>query len=294
MNNDLRSTSSKHGVAIIRVLMLVLVTALATVVVVSTNSHRHTTTVQTASTVPFDVPRFSLLAASASARYPPLAGRLLFPYSVVPGGVESPRELLNAMGNDPAVARHYAGFNGAGAHVVLLGKDLQAYVSYRIGQEIFWTKKPITLHKNETVITDGNLEARTRCGNRVSVTPQLPVSLHEPSPEALEAVEIPGILDILDAPMALPVNFGPLADLIPEDHILGATGAEAFVAPVIPLAGWGLNSPPVVPLGSVPSYPAVPLSPIPTPEPGTGLLLLLALSAGWLFGKTGKARRVVV
>ena len=46
------------------------------------------------------------------------------------------------------------------------------YLSYRIGNHIYWTRRRITLHKGEKLITDGTITARTRCANRVEETPQ--------------------------------------------------------------------------------------------------------------------------
>jgi hypothetical protein len=199
------------------------------------------------------------------------------------------------MGNDSTVALHYAGFNEAGAHVVSLDKDLHAYVSYRIDQEIFWTKRPVTIHKGETLITDGNVEARSRCGNRVSATPQLPLSSQEPTPEALETPQISEVLSAPEAPIEFPLDSRPLANLVVGDQGQGAPEGASLEAPIIPAIWLGLNSPPFVPSRSLtPSLPDVPVwPPIATPEPGTGLLLLLALATGWLFREILGVRRPV-
>lgn len=222
----------------------------------------------------------------SSEPYPHLTTRPLFPYSVVPGGVQSPQELVNAMGNDPVVASHYAGFNVAAAHVVALDKEQVAYVSYRIGSELFWTKKAITLHKNETVITDGNLEARTRCGNRISATPQSPVSPQEPALEAMDAVQTPEISSVSDVAPDFDFDFWttPLF-AAPESHFV-STGGETPISSIVPPI-WG----PVslhhhdIPHHDIPVRP-----PVDTPEPSAGLFLVLGLSVGVLFGKLSRAK----
>jgi hypothetical protein len=182
------------------------------------------------------------------------------------------------------------------ARVVSLRSDVEAYVSYRIGDEIFWTRKPITLHKNENVIKDASIEVRMRCGNRVSATPQLPISLREPAPEALERVQVPEDLDALAAPMDSNLNVRLLPNVVPVDHSFGTTKSGAFVAPTVQGMWWGLSSPPIVLFESRPlSYPpAPPRSPILTPEPSTRLLLLLALSAGGIFGQIRTAQPKVI
>ena len=108
------------------------------------------------------------------------AGRPVYPYSVVAGGVEDARELKWVAEHDPVVAFHYRGFNFANAHVVRLALEKNVYVSYRIGNNVYWTHHPIKLKKGEKVITDGNMTARTRCGNRVEEIPQQATSESEP------------------------------------------------------------------------------------------------------------------
>jgi PEP-CTERM motif len=54
------------------------------------------------------------------------------------------------------------------------------YVSYRIGNRIYWTRRRLTLRKGEKLITDGRMTARTRCANRVEETPQQAAAPEEP------------------------------------------------------------------------------------------------------------------
>ncbi len=51
------------------------------------------------------------------------------------------------------------------------------YVSYRIGNKVFWTKHKLALRKGEAMLSDGTNMARTRCGNRISVLPVRPNAL---------------------------------------------------------------------------------------------------------------------
>lgn len=121
-------------------------------------------------------------------------GRHVYPYSVVPGGVQDVRELKWAAEHDPVVAAHYAGFDYDHARVVRLVLARTAYVSYRIGNRVYWTRHRISLKAGETLITDGKITARTRCANRVEeVPPQLHSSV-EPRPEEFDEPfpQIPG------------------------------------------------------------------------------------------------------
>ena len=116
--------------------------------------------------------------------------RPVYPYSVVPGGVEDAKELKWVAEHDPIVGAHYAGFDYARARLVRLTLARTAYISYRIGNRIYWTRRRITLHKGETLITDGRMTARTRCANRVEETPrQAEASPVEPAPEAFDHPE---------------------------------------------------------------------------------------------------------
>jgi hypothetical protein len=112
--------------------------------------------------------------------------RPMYPYSVVPGGVNDAKELKWVAEHDPVVAAHYAGFDYDHARVVQLTLARTAFVSYRIGNHIYWMNRRIALHKGEKLITDGRITARGRCGNRVAENPQPEVSPAQPSPEALE------------------------------------------------------------------------------------------------------------
>ncbi len=109
-----------------------------------------------------------------------IEGRTVYRYSVVPGGVRDARELKWAADHDPVVAAHYAGFDYDHARVVRLVLARTAYVSYRIGNKVYWTRHRVTLKKGETVLTDGKITARTRCANRVEEVPQVVMSASEP------------------------------------------------------------------------------------------------------------------
>jgi hypothetical protein len=113
-------------------------------------------------------------------------GRVVFPYSVVPGGVASSAELEAVAAHDPVVAAHYAGFDYSRARVVEVSQPKLVYLSYRRGDKIFWTHKQASLHKGEKLITDGRTTARTRCGNQVSVLPQANTSPNEPTMAELD------------------------------------------------------------------------------------------------------------
>jgi hypothetical protein len=121
-----------------------------------------------------------LLANEEQAFRPKTGGRPVYPYSMVPGGIENARELKWVAEHDPVVAAHYAGFDYDHARVVRLVLARTAYVSYRIGGHVYWTRRRVTLHKGEKVITDGKITARARCANRIEELPQQATASPEP------------------------------------------------------------------------------------------------------------------
>ncbi|MDP9159350.1 MAG: PEP-CTERM sorting domain-containing protein [Acidobacteriota bacterium] len=111
---------------------------------------------------------------------------IVYPYSVVAGGVLTPDELRAASERDPLVALHYAGFDFRNARVIRLKHPRLVYLSYRHKEKIFWTKRQVKLCAGEQVLTDGKIVARTRCANRVSATPQAAISAEEPAAAEME------------------------------------------------------------------------------------------------------------
>jgi hypothetical protein len=211
------------------------------------------------------------------------AQRRLYAYSVIPGGVQSAEELLAAARNDFVVATHYADFHIERARVITLGRDRAVYVSYRMGSEVFWTNRKISLHQGEALITDGTHEARTRCGNRVSEIPQSPVLPEKQPPlDAFERFPPAGELYTSNLPIdRLLIPPSPFSLLTPAE-----IRSEGFAPPFVPpIPGSGFGSVPIPLLATGPGSTSGPGSPsgpggslIAAPEPSTLLLLGMGLS----------------
>jgi hypothetical protein len=133
-----------------------------------------------------------------------MENRPVYPYSIFPGGVKDARELKWAAEHDPVVAAHYAGFDYDHARIVRLTLARTVYVSYRIGQKVYWTRHRVSLHKGETLITDGKITGRTRCANRVEEVPQQATSSLEPPAVQFEEPVAPAVGTATQAP---PVPF---------------------------------------------------------------------------------------
>ncbi|MGH9378046.1 MAG: hypothetical protein ACRD1I_04530 [Terriglobia bacterium] len=119
--------------------------------------------------------------------------RLIYPYSIIAGGVHNKAEFEDAMKTDPVAAAHYANFNASKFRLVKLQHPEYAYVSFRVGDNVYWTSHRVELREGETLISDGSNLGRTRCGNRVSQAPRLPTYDHEPSAKELNTPTRPKV-----------------------------------------------------------------------------------------------------
>jgi hypothetical protein len=221
----------------------------------------------------------------------PGTGRpVVYPYSIVPGGVRSPEDLHQASLHDRVVRQHFSGFDFRRAKVVELDQAKLVYLSYRMGNKVFWTKKQVHLRKGEKLITDGTISARTRCANQVSATPQKAISAQEPPTEAFEDPYASGGTA---RQIPFPGNFESalfnreLAAFDPQ----GAPASPLFA----PGSGLGLPGifPPPLPSGGCdstkqqcspgpPPPPPPPPPPTPVPEPGSILLISSGLAGIYL------------
>ena len=197
-------------------------------------------------------------------------GRLVYRYSVVPGGVRTPAELAEAAAHDPDVALHYSRLNFRRARLVRLLVDQKMYVSYRKGGRILWTKKPHLIRAGETVITDGKVTARTRCGNRLASKPKGITEADEPTqsqlnqPVAVEGEEMRPPVTSPDEPQLAPlVASGPSPQ--------GPFGEPIWRNPFF--GGGGGGSCPIDPLTHHCKKKKKHHPPPPVPEPGTVVMV---------------------
>ena len=243
-------------------------------------------------------------------------GRAVYPYSVVSGGVRDPAALQHAVSHDPVVAAHYADFKLANARVARLPAPKTAYVSYRMGNRVYWTRNRVKLAGGEEVITDGEHYARARCANRIADSPQgetYPAEppeavLDQPEDAAIQPVEAvalttrfltsTGQIVTISLPQELPSDLETLS--LRTDSLTNPGGGQiATISDLPPAYGlpgdnWGGfvgASPSLLPFvasqTALPSTPGIldtpDVPPMPTPEPtsllmiGTGLLAAAAL-----------------
>lgn len=162
----------------------------------------------------------------AALAAPSSLGRVVYPYSVVPGGVASEPEIEDAMSRDASVADHYSGVNVGTMVPVTLRSDTQGYVSFRKNGRIYWTSRKVHLLKGERVFSNGTDCIRGRCGNRISWKPRQPVVPHEfeePTSAELNTAQIRGQL-MEQMPESI---LGPLLPNPPLPNPTASIGAPA-------------------------------------------------------------------
>ena len=238
-----------------------------------------------------ELSRQRVLQLNELLSHAPAANRPVYPYSVVPGGVEDLKELKWVAEHDPIVAAHYAGFDYDHAQIVRLTLAQTVFMSYRIGNHIYWTRHRLTLHKGEKVVTDGRIVLRARCGNRVEKVPQQAASANEPPPVKFDEPVGTGMGTAMQTP---PVPFQSAL----LGHPAAGSGPIGLLGLYDPLGGgsWVPISPPPLPIalcgphrkngtdegccpgvGGGPKKKGSPCGPAVVPEPGTWLLFLSGL-----------------
>jgi len=171
--------------------------------------------------------------AARSAKPTKLLARIpnVYAYSVVPGGVKNPDDLRSVAARDYVVRRHYAHFDYSHARLVRATEAREVYLSYRIRNTVFWTRRKIRLRPGELLLTDGKITARAGCGNQISDTAKPEVSDEEPAEDVTEQP----VAAIESAP-SFPVRpmFG--ASDLPAGAPLAPKLAAGFFFPYVPVS----------------------------------------------------------
>jgi hypothetical protein len=237
------------------------------------------------------------------------SSRPVYRHSVLPGGVGSGEELAARLAADRVAAGHYGELAGkaGGARARTLEAGAY-YISYRIGDKIFWTARPVRLGPEEKVLelAPGGELVRVRCGNRLSPRPMQPISAAEPAAEILDLIEVgdpPGGLRPTFFPPAPErkntifflqdsgLDSMPLVTSVPwvpnvEFYVPVPVPVPVMVSPWLPLAPFE----PLVPTSRVPALPpgggggggGVPTAPTPVPEISTLQMVAAFVVVCWL------------
>lgn len=195
--------------------------------------------------------------------------RPVYPYSVIPHGAENRQELQAAIHQDPVVSAHYSDFRVRAAHPIRLTREQAFFVSYRVGNRVYWTTKKITLSAGEILLTDGEHLARTRCGNRLSEVPSTPTAPSEPTDRSFDTPVVPLQPELTSEP----ISGSPVWRESPAPVLLSLSSSprprpspSGFIPPTIPIFCCDTSSGPS-PAPNSPVQPAPPAAPSPAPSP---------------------------
>jgi hypothetical protein len=207
-------------------------------------------------------------------------------HSVIAGGAYDASELRNAIETDAIVAAHYKQLDQSRVKVETVAHDRYVHVSYRKGNQIFWTRNKVLLRQGETILTDGKTQIRARCGNCISEQPLLPTSEAEPdvvefdrltegAPALPDAVADPSLAPALpgatEIPLSAPVEEGVI---LPPARPFGSGiyGPIASGTPSDPFGPTPPADPPALgmPESTLPPTSRIDVPPLftPTPPPG--------------------------
>ena len=227
------------------------------------------------------------------------ASRPVYPYSIIRGGAYSKTELIEALETDSVAARHYSTFHRPGVYITQSTFTEPVYLSYRVGDAVYWTSRPVRLPKGETLLTDGQNYARARCGNRISPVPQTPVNDTEPAPETMDSPQRPAntIADLstwtenrlltLETPLialspAQPIPLSAVPTVVTPVESTPAWWTPGFPGglPVpligeIPLTLLPPTSPPVIQPNPIPDLIPPIIPPLPLPPPPSTVLAII-------------------
>lgn len=246
---------------------------------------------------PYEASSASVDSTSATTEQPQDEGarRLIYRHSVVPGGVYSDGEVRAAMRNDPVVAAHFTTLVGSKLRTEIVPHDRMVYVSYRKGNNIYWTRNKVLLRGGETILTNGLTEIRTRCGNCISDEPVTPVADDEPAAVEFDALvqDDEAAATIAGAPADAPTDTRSA-----PAHVQRPTGdgAALFVfpaaAPLVRRDGVdGALGPPTEQTSTDDVLFDSSINPVPVPEPSTYLLIGGGIAALLRRMRTGKEKR---
>jgi hypothetical protein len=142
-------------------------------------------------TVAFKAPATPAGTSKANRQLQPVKyERVVYPYSVIPGGIRNKADLVTSVADDPVVGEHYTNFDLSQTKFIRSDEPQIVHVAYRLRNKVYWTAKTVKIPPGETLISDGKNVARTRCGNRIAALPQGPISPEEPP---IETFDIPMI-----------------------------------------------------------------------------------------------------
>jgi hypothetical protein len=189
-------------------------------------------------------------------------------FALLRGGFSSVDEFFERVHDDPVLHSFYGECADRSASMHALPEDITAFSTFRKGDKIKWSQKPLLIKKGEYVLTFCGKTVLARCGNLISFAPMQPSE--DVPPAVLEApsepVETPLMLEAsAAAPAPAPAPIGAAA--VPT---AAANSHRFFFIPPFYVPPGGSHKNPAPPTVVVP--PPSTVVPPPTtgvPPPGT-------------------------
>ena len=194
--------------------------------------------------------------------------------------IHSVDDFRRTVRDDAVLSAYFSGFNWEAANLGKQDKDIWTFVSYRKGDAIRMTSKPVMLPKGDGYVTDGTRVVRTYCCNDyVIAPPPMEVSMASPA-DPVERVDGP--------PRRMNNDFNPVNN--PSHQLSSESPAEDPAAAISESLGkvpdYSVSSPAYGGHGYLPYSSAgikQETTPIVTPEPGSFFLAGAGLTVFGLF-----------
>jgi hypothetical protein len=182
--------------------------------------------------------------------------------------IHSVADFRKTVQNDPVLSNHFSGFDWDAAKLGNQDKALWTFVSYRRGDDINRTSKPVRLAKGDQYITDGNRTVRTFCCNDyVLAPPPDKVAMISSENAAVERVDgpsprpkdpservdgpsrrvLPGVADDESLPDAVPESLKNIQSFTDFPKAFGGRSFSAISSPKRPTPSAPAIKPPAVP-----------------------------------------------
>lgn len=171
------------------------------------------------------------------------AARPVVPFSIVPGGVRSPKEIEDSMIADPVARKLYANIRLRSLVVTRLTKAQDLYAAFRIGDEVHWTKRKLHIPAGELILTDGSNIIRARCGNLLASELPLPKPKEAPFEPPVIVFDI-GIPPLFPGVVAIPAKPAPTSGVMIAKTEPAEPLSESMTAPPTPKVSTPPSDPP--------------------------------------------------
>jgi hypothetical protein len=175
--------------------------------------------------------------------------------ALIRGGFTSTDEFFQRVQADPVLKSFYGTCSDPQATMKPLAEDVLVFSTFRRGDEIKWTRKPMLVHQGEYILTFCGKTVLARCANLISYSPMQPSedvppslleipadSMTDPSLNVASSRDLAAAVLPVAAPFA-PVSSGHRFFFIPPVYVpSGGGSSHVVVTPAVsPAATRGVS-----------------------------------------------------